>query len=77
MSICTFPVQAQNSPRGMVNELQKQLFNATVYMEFRVCFTFAKYENDRLSLSEKTNVFIDAYLLFKNPYSSVRAVETD
>ena len=33
-----------------------------------------KYENDMLSLCETTNVFIDAYLLFQNPFSSVRAV---
>ena len=26
----------------------------------RACFTFAKYENDTLSLCETTNVFIDA-----------------
>ena len=35
---------------------------------------FAKYESDTFSLCEKTNVFIDAYLLFQNPVSSVRAV---
>ena len=46
MSICTFPVQAQNSPGRMVKELRKRLFNATVYIKLRVCFTFAKYEND-------------------------------
>ena len=28
----------------MVSEFWKRLFNATVYMEFRVCFTIAKYE---------------------------------
>ena len=28
---------------------------------FRVCFTFAKYENDTLSLCETIYVFIDAY----------------
>ena len=74
MSICTFHVQAQNPPRRMVNELRKHLFNATVYIEFRVCFTFAKYENDTLSLCETTNEFIDAYLLFQNSFSSVRAI---
>ena len=68
MSICTLLVQAQNSPRQMVNELRKRQFNATVYIKFRVCFTFAKYENDMLSLCEITNVFIDAYLLFQNPF---------
>ena len=30
-------------------------------MEFQVCFTFAKYENDMLLLCETTNVFIDAF----------------
>ena len=30
-------------------------------MEFHVCFTFAKYENDMLLLCETTNVFIDAF----------------
>ena len=74
MSICTFPVQAQNSPRRMVNEFRKRYFNDTVYIKFRVCFTFAKYENDMLSLCETTNVFIDAFLLFQNPFSSVRAI---
>ena len=74
MSICTFPVQAQNSTRRVVNELLKRYTNATVYIKFRVCFTFAKYENDTLSLCETTNVFIDAFLLFQNPFSSVRAI---
>ena len=27
-------------------------------MEFRACFTFAKYENDMLSLCETSNVFL-------------------
>ena len=30
-------------------------------MEFQVCFTFAKYENDMLSLCKTTNVFIEAF----------------
>ena len=33
-------------------------------MKFRVCFKLANYENDMLSISETTNVFIDAFLLF-------------
>ena len=41
-------------------------------MKFRVCFTLANYENDMLSISETTNAFIDAFLLFQNPFSSVR-----
>ena len=43
----------------------------------RACFAFAKYENDTLSLCETTNVFIDAFLLFQNPFSSVRTVYID
>ena len=74
MSICTFPEQAQNSPRRMLNELRKRKFNATVYIKFRVCLTFTKYENDTLSLCETTNEFIDAYLLFQNPLSSVSTI---
>ena len=34
-------------------------------MEFQVCFTFAKYENDMLSLFETTNVFIDVFCTSK------------
>ena len=29
-----------------VNRFWKCLFNGTVYVEFRVCFAMAKYEND-------------------------------
>ena len=74
MGICTFPVKAQNLQRRVVNGFWKRFFYATVYMEFRVCFSFAKYEKDTLSLGETTNVFIDAYKLFRNPFSSVRTV---
>ena len=31
-------------------------------MKFQVCFTFVKYENDMLSLCERTNVFNDDFL---------------
>ena len=34
-------------------------------MEFQARFTFAKYENNMLSLCETTNVFIDAFCNFK------------
>ena len=54
MSNCTFHVLDQNTARHMVNKFLKCLFNATVYMEFQVCFSFAKYEKDRLSLCETT-----------------------
>ena len=46
-------------------------------MKFRVCFTLAKYKNDMLALCETTNVFIDAFLLFQNPFSSVRIILID
>ena len=40
-------------------------------MKFPVCVTLAKYEKDMLSLYETTNVFIDAFVLFQNPFLSV------
>ena len=40
-------------------------------------FYTAKYENDTLSLCETANVFIGAYLLFQNPFSSVRTIFID
>ena len=43
----------------------------------RALFSFAKYQNDTLSLCETTNVFIDTFLLFQNPFSSVRIVYID
>ena len=35
--------------------------NDTLYMEFRVCFTIAKYENAICSLCETSDVFIHAF----------------
>ena len=55
----------------MVNEYWKRLLNAIVYVEFRVCSTFAKYENDMLSLGETINVFLT---LFTISFTSVRTV---
>ena len=49
----------------MVNGFWRHLFNDTVYMEFPVCFSTAKYENDTFvisfSLCETSNAFIDAF----------------
>ena len=70
MSIFTFPVKEQNSSSQTVNEFWKRLFNATVYIKFRVCFKFANYENDRLSLCATTNVFIDVFATPKSIYIS-------
>ena len=49
----------------IVNEFLTRLFDAHVDMELRVCFTIAKYENDRLSLCETINVFVDAFCYSK------------
>ena len=45
-------------------------------MKFGICFTLAKYENDMLSMCETTNVFIDAFLLFQNQFSSFKLIKT-
>ena len=58
----------------MVNGFWNRLFNAAVYMKFRVCFTFVKYENDMLPLCEQSNVFIGAFVLLQNPFTSVGTV---
>ena len=55
----------------MINDFWKRLFNATVYMEFRVCFTIAMYENDMLSLCETINVFIDAFGYAKSHFQQL------
>ena len=54
----------------MVNECLKCLFNATVYMEFQVCFSFAKYEKVGCRYVRQPNVVID-FFLFQNPFTSV------
>ena len=49
----------------MLNEFWKCLSNATDYMEFRVCFTFAKYEKIGCRYVRQPNVFIDAFFYSK------------
>ena len=44
-----------------VNGFWRRSFNGTVYMEFRVYFTTAKYENDVCLLCETSNAFIRAF----------------
>ena len=44
-----------------VKGLRKPLFNDTVYAEFQVCFTIAKYEKDIFSLCKTSNPFIHAF----------------
>ena len=43
----------------------ERLFNDTVCMEFRICISIAKYENDIFSLFETSSEFIHAFLPFK------------
>ena len=49
----------------MVNWFGRRLFNDTVYMKFRVCFTAAKYDDNMFPLSETSNAFIDAFCYSK------------
>ena len=46
------------------------VFQDTVYMEFRICFTSVKYENDIFSLCETSNVLFTLFII-KKPLSSV------
>ena len=50
----------KNTTRRTVNGFWRRLFNDTVYMEFRVCFTIAKHENGMFSLCGTSNALIDA-----------------
>ena len=61
MNICTFRVLDQNTARQTVNKFWKCLFIATVYIEFRVCFTIAKYEKIDCRYVRQPNVLIDAF----------------
>ena len=61
MSIFAFHVYEQNTSRRTVNGSWKCSFNGTVYVEFRVCFAMAKYENDMFLLCETSNALIDAF----------------
>ena len=60
--------------KAKVKRVLEALIQRYGYMKFRVCFTLAKDEIDMLSLCETTNVFIDTFLLFKNPFSLVRII---
>ena len=68
MSICaSVPYRYRNKT---VKVFWRRLFNDTVYMEFRVCFTIAKYENGIFSLCETSNAFIDAFRYSKSIFIS-------
>ena len=56
------------------------LFNGTVYVEFRVCFTMTMYENDMFLLCETSNAFIGAFCYSKihfhpsGPFKSIKTM---
>ena len=63
-----------------VNGFWKCLFNGTVYVEFRVCFAMAMYENDMFLLCETSNAFIGAFCYSKfhfhpsGPFKSIKTI---
>ena len=64
----------------MVNEFGECLFNGTAYVEFRVCFAMAMYENDMIMLCETSNAFIGAFGYSKihfhpsGPFKSIKTM---
>ena len=64
----------------MVNRFWKCLFNGTVFVEFRVCFAMAMYENDMFLLCETSNAFIGAFCYSKihfhpsGPFTSIKTM---
>ena len=70
LSTFAFHVKEKNTSRRAGNRFWKRLINGIVYMEFRICFTIAKYENNifpskyennMFLLCEASHVFIDAF----------------
>ena len=78
MSIYAFHVQNRSS--RTVNGVLKCLFNGTVYVEFRVCFAMAMYENAMFLLCETSIAFIGAFSYSKihfhpsGPFKSIKAM---
>ena len=58
----------------MVNGFWKCLFNGTVYVEFRVCFAMAKYENDMFLLCETSNTL--QYKIHFHPSGPFKSIKT-
>ena len=53
--ICAYHEQEKENSNAIGKRVLMCLFNDTVYMEFRVYFTIAKYENDIFSLYKTSN----------------------
>ena len=68
LCVCTNHIKANGK------DVLEALIQRYCLHEIPSMFTFAKYENDMLSLCETTNVFIDDFLLFQNPFLSVRII---
>ena len=74
------PCVGQNTSRRTVNRFWKCLFNGTVYVEFRVCFAMAMYENHMFLLCETSNAFIGAFCYSKihfhpsGPFKSIKTI---
>ena len=64
MSIFVFHVWEQKT-RRTVNGFWKCLFNGTVFVEFRVCFAMAEYENDMFLLCNTSDACIFAFCYSK------------
>ena len=64
-----------NGKRGL-----EEFVHGTVYMEFRVCFPMAMYENDMFLLCETSNAFIGACCYSKihfppsEPFKSIKTM---
>ena len=60
----------QNTARHMVNKFLKCLFNATVYMEFQLCFSFGSMKKIGCGYVRQPNVVIDFFSIPKSIYIS-------
>ena len=80
MSIFVFHMWEQNTSRRTVNGFWKCLSNGTVFMEFRVCFAMAEYENDMFLLCETSYACICAFCYSKihlhpsGPFKSIKTM---
>ena len=77
MSICTFHLYPQNISKRMVNECLKRYFNATVYMEFEHVLLLQSMKTIRCRYVRQPMCLLMHFLLFQNPFSSVRTVYID
>ena len=73
LSMCRNKTTKANGKRVL------EVFNGTVYVEFRVYFAMAMYENDMFLLCEISNAFIGAFSYSKShfyPSGSFKSIKT-